>query len=107
MATTTTPRRWPQGRCSKGRSGELGMWRADPNRVRPCCPFQEEGMGSSVGLDLSRLPSLSRSGQSLQEMEGLVGRAHQSFPLKVGIFVTCAQREGNSPVLQPCPPLCN
>lgn len=75
MATTTTPRRWPRGRCSKGRSGELGMWRPDPSRVRPCCPLQEEGMGRSLGLDLSRLPSPSTSDQALQEMECLVGRA--------------------------------
>lgn len=58
------------------------MWRGDPSRVRPCCPLQEGGMGSSPGLDLSRLPSPSISGQALQEMEGMVGRAHLKLSIE-------------------------
>lgn len=50
-------------------------------------------MGSSVGLDLSRLPGPSMSGQALWEMEGLVGRAYLKLSIRVDIFVTCAQRK--------------
>lgn len=74
MDTTTTPRRWPQGRCSKGR---LGEWRCGEMITSRGQPFPS----SLQPLGLQD-PDSATVGQALQEVDGLWVRAHLKMATK-------------------------